>query len=57
MSSYLKNSKKSLSQYNINYICVSINRENYEEWCRLEADLKYTKDFHGLHNDHLFASE
>ena len=57
MSSCLKNSKKSLSQYNINYICVSINRENYEEWCRLEADLKYTKDFHGLHNDHLFSSE
>ena len=44
-------------QDDFNYFYVIIVQENNEECCILEVDLKYTKEFHGKHNDHLFAPE
>ena len=44
-----------LRQDDINYFNAKIIRENNEEHCILEVDLKYTKNFHDLHNDHLFS--
>ena len=44
-------------QDDFNYFYVIIVQENNEECCILEVDLKYTKEFHGKHNDHLFALE
>ena len=42
-------------QDDFNYFFVIIAQENNEECCILEVDLKYTKEFHGKHNDHLLA--
>ena len=42
-------------QDDFNYFYVIIVQENNEERCILEVDLKYAKEFHGKHNDHLFA--
>ena len=44
-----------LRQDDINYFNANIIRENNEEHCVLEVDLKYTKELYGLHNDHFFA--
>ena len=44
-----------LRQDDINYFNAKIIRENNEEHCILEVDLKYTKNFNDLHNDHLFS--